>query len=261
MKFPGDQAWASFSPDGRKVVTGSYKGIVQIWDATTAERILPPIELGEQAVEPPQFSPDGRKLFTVKWGGVLQVWDAKTAKLVTGPLRHVQEVSAAWSPDSRWVVGWSGETAQVWDASKGERVGPQLRHQAAVSSAAFSPDSRRLVTASGDHTAQIWDPLSGLKLSPPLQHSANLTRAIFSPDGRRILTTCVDGTALVWEFPQCHWPVADLRLLARALSGRSIDAAGNAVVLAPMALQAALAKLRSRQPDYFRQGAKVTNTR
>jgi WD40 repeat protein len=114
------------------------------------------------------------------------------------------------------------------------------------------------VTASDDHTAQIWDPRSGLKLSPPLQHPTNLTRAIFSPDGRRVLTACIDGTARVWEFPRCDWPVEDLRLLAQALSGRSIDATGNAVVLAPAVLQADLAKLRTKQPDYFRKGAKVT---
>jgi len=189
----------------------------------------------------------------VKFGGVLQVWDARTAKPVTGPLRHVQEVSAAWSPDSRWVVGWCLATAQVWDATKGERVGPQLRHQAAISYAAFSPDSRMIVTASDDHTAQIWDASTGLKLSPPLQHPTNLRFAIFSPDGRRVLTACIDGPARVWDFPRFDWPVEDLRLLAQVLSGRSIDATGNAVVLAPETLQADLAKLRSRQPNYFRR--------
>ncbi|MCI0537116.1 MAG: hypothetical protein L0Z50_18015 [Verrucomicrobiales bacterium] len=260
----GSGASASFSPDGRKVITGgSMRGkSVQVWDATTAKKILR-IELTRQ-VQGPQFSPDGQKILTTVYGVGLQVWDALTGKPVTAPLRlAATDGKGIFSPDSRLVVGWAmgwGEATQVWDATTGERVGPQLRHQASVSDAAFSPDSRWLVTASADRTAQIWDARTGLKLSPPLKHPGRVISAGFSPDGRRVLTACVDGTARVWEFPCCDWPVEDLRLLAQVLSGRSIDPAGNAVVLAPEVLQADLAKLRSKQPDYFREGTKVAKT-
>jgi WD40 repeat protein len=32
-----------------------------------------------------------------------------------------------------------------------------MKHEDAVNSAQFSPDSRRIVTASADNTAQLWD--------------------------------------------------------------------------------------------------------
>jgi WD40 repeat protein len=35
-------------------------------------------------------------------------------------------------------------------------VGAPLEHQVNVNSAAFSPDGRRVVTASTDHTARVW---------------------------------------------------------------------------------------------------------
>jgi WD40 repeat protein len=78
----------------------------------------------------------------------------------------------------------------------------KLRHGDGVLYADFSPDSRRVVTASDDHTAAIWDVLTGNLLLPPLQHPFALTEARFSANGRWIVTACESqeiGCARVWD--------------------------------------------------------------
>ena len=73
-----------------------------------------------------------------------------------------------------------------------------LFHESRVSARRFSPDGRRVVTASGDKTARVWD-AARAALSPPLKHEGRVSHAAFSPDGRRVVTASEDKTARVWD--------------------------------------------------------------
>ena len=71
---------------------------------------------------------------------------------------------------------------------------------ACVLSAAFSPDGKRIVTASADKTARIWDVATGQPIGEPLKgHKADVWSAAFSPDGKRIVTASRDKTARLWD--------------------------------------------------------------
>jgi WD40 repeat protein/serine/threonine protein kinase/tetratricopeptide (TPR) repeat protein len=67
-----------------------------------------------------------------------------------------------------------------------------------VNSAQFSPDGRRIVTASDDGTARVWDAQNGQPITVPLQHGHKVTSAQFSPDGKRVVTAAWDQ-ARVWD--------------------------------------------------------------
>src|SRR5262249_37071196 len=83
------------------------------------------------------------------------------------------------------------------DACREERT--LLGHTASVTDACFSPDGRRILTASEDGTARIWNADTGLSLRVFQGHTAGVGTARFSPDGQRVLTTSADGTVRVWE--------------------------------------------------------------
>jgi hypothetical protein len=68
-----------------------------------------------------------------------------------------------------------------------------------VNGAVFSPDGRRIVTASFDGTARVWDAARGALLAILAGHKGRIVSAAFSSDGARILTASADHTARVWD--------------------------------------------------------------
>ena len=100
-----------------------------------------------------------------------------------------------------------------------------------MTSAQFSPDGSRIVTASDDHTARVWDAASGKPLGEPMRHEDDVKSAQFSPDGSRIVTASDDKTARVWDVKgmlRPPVPVPEWMLQrARAIAGLSFDADGQ----------------------------------
>jgi WD40 repeat protein/transcriptional regulator with XRE-family HTH domain len=74
-----------------------------------------------------------------------------------------------------------------------------LHHDAEVWSVTFSPDGKRIGTASQDKTAKIWDAETGKLLLTLKGHTASVNGIAFSPDGKRVATSSDDHTAKVWD--------------------------------------------------------------
>jgi WD40 repeat protein/serine/threonine protein kinase len=211
LRHKGTVWRATFSPDGLRIVTASFDGTARVWDAATGQPVSPPLQ-HQFPVADAAFSPDGRRVVTASQDNTARVWDAGTGQPVIPPLQHRGSVwSAAFSPDGRRVVTAGGDVlagsgslgkageARVWDAGTGQPVSPPMQHQGPVIHAEFTPDGRRVVTASEDKTARVWDAATGQPVSPPLQHQAGVVHAAFNPDNCRVATASYDGTARVWD--------------------------------------------------------------
>jgi tRNA A-37 threonylcarbamoyl transferase component Bud32 len=72
-------------------------------------------------------------------------------------------------------------------------------HTTSLTSASFSPDGSRIVTASLDKTAKLWDARNGTEIHTFKGHTDFVYSASFSPDGSRVVTASKDKTAKVWD--------------------------------------------------------------
>jgi serine/threonine protein kinase/WD40 repeat protein len=155
----------------------------------------------------PTFIDGGRGLLTLTHTNQLAWSEARTGKLVRvvpfvspGFTALVETVAA--SPDGKFfvVAGFSG--AQLWDVAGGRPVRAFFHHRNHVSSAAFSPDGRALLTVSEDRKGQLWSVPDGKPLGNPLVHLAPAGLGAYSADGRFLATAQKDGLVRVWNPPR-----------------------------------------------------------
>ncbi|KIN96301.1 hypothetical protein M404DRAFT_1006811 [Pisolithus tinctorius Marx 270] len=160
-----------FSPDGKRIVSGSSDKTERIWDA---ER------------------------------GTVRIWDAERGVQIGDPLQgHDDQVwSVAFSPDGKRIVSGSRDkTVRIWDAERGVQIGgPLLGHDDQVWSVGFSPDGKRVVSGSQDKTVRIWDVEQGMQIGSLIHGCCGSVFSVaFSPDNKKIALGSDDSTVRVLD--------------------------------------------------------------
>lgn len=196
----GVVASASFSPDGKWLVTGSWDNSAKIWSTETgqAEKKLEQKHTGY--VNTVRYSPQGNRIVTASDDGTSKIWDAQSGEMLLSldqPNTHVK--SAVFSPDGKKVVTASDDkTLVMWDAQTGKKLSTFKGHDWPVLEVAFSHDGTRLISGSEDNTAIIWD-IATKEKKVLAGHTASVESVVFSPDDTRAFTASDDGTAKLWD--------------------------------------------------------------
>jgi WD40 repeat protein/predicted Zn-dependent protease len=199
----------AFSPDGKRLASGSSDKTVKVWNVQTGQDILT-FKGHTSPVLSVAFSPNGRRLVSCSGDdrhspGEVKVWDAQTGRELLDLKGHKDYVlSVAFSPDGKCLASASRDmTVKVWDAQNGRQLLDLKGHTTIVDSVAFSPDGRRLASGSGAFgkpgEVKIWDLQTGLEAIPLKGHADIVTSVVFSPDSKHLATASFDRAVKVWD--------------------------------------------------------------
>jgi len=192
----------SYSPDSTRIVTGSDDGLIKIWDVSSGFHIATFTE-HTSAVTGSAYSRRGNILFTSSLDGSVRAWDMlryRNFRTFTAPTRlsfsclaidPSAEVVCAASHDSFDIHLWSVQTGALLDRLAG--------HEGPISTLAFTPDGRYLVSGSWDQSIRVWSVFDRSQTSEALQLTSDLLCLAIRPDSAQIAASSLDGQLTFWN--------------------------------------------------------------
>jgi WD40 repeat protein len=165
----------AFSADGTRVLTGEAGEQAILWHALTGQQ-LRTFEGHRARITSVAFSPDGKTILTGSWDSTAILWDADTgAKLRT--------------------IGVHARGINSMTGRAGLGLSPDYHY---VTSVAFSPDGKSVLTGSCDGTAVLTNLATRKELTFRGPNDW-VTSVAFSPDGKSVLTGWREGGAILWD--------------------------------------------------------------
>lgn len=205
----------AFSPCGRWLATGSWDGIVKVWDVKDGVCVAQ-LEQRRKRLKISQivFSPDGQQLAaSCQREAIVSVWHQKTGEEIARFEGHTTyrncrpAIPLTFSPDGCLLTCASpNDTSQaadfisVWNVSTGECIAHLRGHTTQVYALSFSPCGGFLASGDRSGTLRVWD-VAAAKTVAVSSEYAEKYRVIpsYSPSGTLFASGVGGSTITVWD--------------------------------------------------------------
>jgi WD40 repeat protein len=161
----------AWSPDGKRVAIGHYKG----GDVTKA-------------------------------AGTLRVWDFETGKELASGSGHTGGITAvSWSGDGKRIATSSFDgTLRVWDAATAKELKRITASPEGCDGVTFMPDGKRLVSSGwgADFAVRVWQIDTGEELVRYTGHTGGVACVAVTPDGKKAIACDTTGVLRLWPLPK-----------------------------------------------------------
>ncbi len=193
-----DRADVNYRRFGKDLYIGDIRLAQQAWEDSRIARVLELLD-GQR---PERTAGDDLRGF--EWHYLKRLCHTELLTVSTAG-----GVCVAFSPDgTRIASGGYNRVLKIWDAATGKEIHNLQGHSGsatAVWSVVFSPDSKRLASATGEFGSpgvgeiKIWNADTGKEIRHLKGHGASVTGLAFTPDGARLASSGADKKVVVWD--------------------------------------------------------------
>jgi WD40 repeat protein len=193
---PHDSRWArlEYLPPGDQLMTTNQDRQTHLWDACDGSEVA----ALSGSFRGASVTSKQRLILTQLRGGEIRVWDLDGPYVLSSvPPGPNPPRSAVLAADGTRFAAVAGNEIRVWRTVDGQPEAAFPVNSEYIEYVAFSPDSRRLVSAARNGTCRVWNLETG-KLAVVLKSGFDrpVCRPSFSADGNRILVVSTHDAAV-----------------------------------------------------------------
>ena len=204
---------ASFHPDGSKIITGSSKSYISVWDVPSGKKIsdikATPRDLNsDQGFDYPKsksvsYSTDGKFIIAGVADYTAIIWDAATGKEIRKFKKSNSTCSSCYieaiiTPDNKYIISACSDSLKVFNRETGVVVKELYGQGGSAECLSVSADNR-YIAAFEYGVAEVWDINNWKQVLKTGDYSDKKVMSVaLSPDGRELITGNEKRTADVF---------------------------------------------------------------
>ncbi|KAL1920490.1 uncharacterized protein VTP21DRAFT_867 [Calcarisporiella thermophila] len=190
---------ARWTPEGRRLVTGSFSGEFTLWNGLTFnfETIL---QAHDSAVRAMRWSHNDTWMVTGDHGGFIKYWQSNmnNLKVIQGHREPVRDITFSPS-DARFASCSDDGTIKIWNFNEGIEERTLTGHGWDVKCVDWHPYKGLLASGSKDNLVKLWDPKTGKTLTTLHGHKNTIQGLEWNKNGNWLATGGRDQQIKIYD--------------------------------------------------------------
>ncbi|KAG0233822.1 hypothetical protein BGW42_007193 [Actinomortierella wolfii] len=189
----------AWTPEGRRLVTGSSSGEFTLWNGLTFnfETIL---QAHDTAVRAMRWSHNDDWMVTADHNGYIKYWQSNMnpLKVIQGHKEAIRDLSFSPS-DARFATCSDDSSIKIWNFHEGIEERTLTGHGWDVKCVDWHPQKSLLASGSKDNLVKLWDPKTGKTLTTLHGHKNTILGLQWNRNGNWLATGARDQLIKVYD--------------------------------------------------------------